>query len=63
PLILISDNDMGKSLGYALKGLCPERKIISIDSVSLSDGDYIDIGYPIMGGMILPVVVKTILFQ
>ena len=63
PIILISGNDMGKALGYAIKGIHPSRKIISIDSVSLSDGDYIDIGSPIMGGMILPVVVKTILFQ
>lgn len=63
PIILISGNDMGKSLGYAIKGLLPSRKVISIDSVMLSDGDYIDIGSPIMGGMILPVVVKTILFQ
>lgn len=63
PLILICGNDMGKAMGYALKGLMPDKKIISIDSVLLKEGDYIDIGKPIMGGMILPVVVKTILFQ
>lgn len=63
PLILVSNKDMGKALGYALKSILPERQIISIDSIFLKDGDYIDIGSPIMGGMILPVVVKTILFQ
>ena len=62
-VIIISEEDIAKALGIALKAASDgKRKIASIDSVSVEDGDYLDIGSPLMDGLVVPVVVKTLLF-
>ena len=62
PVIIIIDNDMAKSLGYALMNALPEKKIIVLDSIKVDTGDYIDIGLPAAAGRVIPVVVKTLVF-
>lgn len=62
PIIIISESDMGKVLGSVLKNLCNGVGVISIDEISLKEGDYIDIGEPLYGGTVVPVVVKTLVF-
>jgi len=64
PLILVVENDIGKVLGNALNVLLEFRKeVICIDSIRAMSGDYIDIGEPVAGGQVLPVVVKTLIFN
>jgi len=61
-VILIIENDMAKSLGYALMNALPEKKFIVLDSIKVDIGDYIDIGLPASSGRVIPVVVKTLVF-
>lgn len=64
PVIVITEMDMGKVLGQALRTVFGvQKQIICLDSIALSQGDYIDIGRPTAGGMIVPVVVKTLVFS
>ncbi|MDR1430600.1 MAG: ethanolamine ammonia-lyase reactivating factor EutA [Propionibacteriaceae bacterium] len=64
PLIIISENDLAKVLGQAVRAALPgQRGFICIDAVSVASGDYVDIGTPTAKGRVLPVVVKTLLFR
>ncbi|MDR1422370.1 MAG: ethanolamine ammonia-lyase reactivating factor EutA, partial [Coriobacteriales bacterium] len=63
-LIILVEHDMAKALGHTLKRLLTsDNRVVCIDSVEAGEGDYIDIGNPIAGGMVLPVIVKTLIFQ
>lgn len=62
PLFLAVERDMAKALGQQLRRLRPERKLVVIDSVALEQNDYLDMGRPIVGGLAIPVVVKTLIF-
>ena len=59
PLLLCLEADMAKALGQALALELPgEAAILCIDRVRLTEGSYLDIGFPTGGA--LPVVVKTL---
>lgn len=62
PVIVVVQTDIAKALGIALRQTGCARRIASIDSVKIEAGDYIDIGRPLMDGLVVPVVVKTLLF-
>ncbi len=64
PLILVFKDDIGNSVGNVMKRETELKKnIISIDEMALREGDYIDIGEPIANKQVVPVVVKTLIFQ
>jgi len=62
PLVVIIERDYAQALGQTLKGLAPERSLLVIDQVGLSEGDYIDVGTPLMDGRVVPLSVKTLIF-
>ena len=64
PLIILLKEDNGKSLGQAIFGMVPkEQSVISLDGLAVENGDYVDIGLPVVGGTVLPVVIKTLVFE
>ena len=62
PLIAIIERDYAQALGQTVKGLAPNRSLLVIDQVGLSEGDYIDIGTPLMDGRVVLLSVKTLIF-
>ncbi len=63
PLILICEKDLAKALGQVMRRQASDRTIICLDCIRINSGDYIDIGKPVMDGVALPVVVKTLIFS
>ncbi len=61
PLIVVCTADCGKALGQILKTKT-RRDIISIDGITVAAHDFLDIGKPVLDGLAVPVVVKTLLF-
>lgn len=63
PLIIVLEQDVGKVLGQTLQYLQPDADVICIDQIKVDEGDYIDIGKSIAGGTVVPVVIKTLVFE
>jgi ethanolamine utilization protein EutA len=64
PLVLVVENDIGKVLGNALTVLLDRKKdVICIDGIHAQEGDYIDIGEPMANGRVVPVIIKTLIFN
>lgn len=60
---VICESDIAQALGQALQKRCGDcPKVICIDQIRVEHGDYVDLGEPISGIMI-PVVVKTLVFS
>ena len=61
PVVAV-EADQAKALGQAMAALRP-GPLLCLDGVGVDNGDYIDIGAPVAGGTVLPVVIKTIAFH
>ncbi|MBM4424723.1 MAG: ethanolamine utilization protein EutA [Chloroflexi bacterium] len=62
PLVAIIEHDYAQALGQTVKSMIPNRPLLVIDQVGLQEGDYIDIGAPMMDGRVVPLSVKTLIF-
>lgn len=63
PVLVVLEQDIAKALGILLESqLRGRRKVACIDGIKVDQGDYIDLGRPVMDGLVIPVVVKTLLF-
>lgn len=62
PLIAIIERDYAQALGQTVKAMVPDRPLLVIDQVGLQEGDYIDVGAPLMDGRVVPLSVKTLIF-
>ncbi|MGN0203154.1 MAG: ethanolamine ammonia-lyase reactivating factor EutA [Coprococcus sp.] len=63
PILLVIESDIAKAMGQMLRrqpGM--NRQVVAIDSIQVEDGEYMDMGKPLMDGMVIPVVVKTLIF-
>lgn len=64
PIIVLTENDIGKALGNALlSNLGGYKKILCIDKINVKNGDYIDIGSAIANEQVVPVIVKTLVLN
>lgn len=62
-LLVFVESDIAKALGQLMhRYLSLRRQIVSVDGIHVEDGDYVDMGRPVMDGMVIPVVVKTLIF-
>jgi len=63
PLLVLTEDDFAKSLGQILHRFIGNmRKIVCIDGIKVDSNDYVDIGKPLMNGIAIPVVVKTLIY-
>lgn len=62
PLIIIIEHDYARALGQGVKTLFPRHPLLVVDQVGLQEGDYIDIGRPLLDGRVVPLSVKTLIF-
>ena len=63
PVLIVLEQDIAKALGILMeKELSGRRKVACIDGIKVEQGDYVDLGKPMLNGLVIPVVVKTLLF-
>ena len=63
PVIVVMEHDSGKVLGQSLRVMNPSAQVICVDQIEVGEGDYIDIGHSMAGGTVVPVVIKTLVFE
>ena len=63
PVFVTVERDIAKALGQCIdNALAGARQVVCIDGVRLREGDFLDMGSPLMGGLVVPVIVKTLVF-
>ena len=63
PILLVIESDIAKAMGQMIRQQPDlKRQVVAIDSINVEDGEYVDMGKPMMNGMVIPVVVKTLIF-
>ena len=60
--VVVARSDLAKALGQAMSTRLP-GPLLCLDGVEVDNGDYIDIGAPVAQGTVLPLVIKTLVFN
>ena len=64
PVILIFETDIACSVGNVINRETQlKTNLLSLDELKLKEGDWIDIGEPLVGGQVFPVTVKSLVFH
>lgn len=64
PIILIFERDIGNSIGNVIRRETSiKENLMAIDELSLNDGDWIDLGAPLVSGQVFPVTIKSLVFN
>jgi ethanolamine utilization protein EutA len=64
PVILIFETDIACSVGNVIRRETDlKTNLLSLDELSLKEGDWIDIGEPLVDGQVFPVTVKSLVFH
>lgn len=62
PLVLVMQQDYAQVLGQTIQSARPGVPLVVVDQVGLGEGDFIDIGVPVLGGRAVPLSIKTLVF-
>ena len=55
--------DIAKALGQIIRQkLSGKRPLVAVDAVKAEFNNFVDFGRPIMNGLVIPVIVKTLIF-
>ncbi|MGD9149492.1 MAG: ethanolamine ammonia-lyase reactivating factor EutA, partial [Desulfobacterales bacterium] len=64
PIILIFGTDIACGVGNVIRRETDlKSNLLTIDELTLADGDWVDIGEPLVGGQVFPVTVKSLVFH
>jgi ethanolamine utilization protein EutA len=64
PVILIFETDIACSVGNVIRRETQVKtNLLSLDELRLKEGDWIDIGEPLVGDQVFPVTVKSLVFH
>ena len=63
-VFLLVEEDIAKVLGQTIyTQLGFQVNVLCIDNITVENGDYIDVGFPIANGAVVPVIIKTLVFE
>ena len=62
PILVLAYHDIGKALGQLMAPCAPGRAVVSLDGLRAGPNDFLDFGKPVMNGLAVPVVIKTLVF-
>jgi ethanolamine utilization protein EutA len=64
PVILIFETDIACSVGNVIQRETDlKTNLLSLDELKLKEGDWVDIGEPLVNGQVFPVTVKSLVFH
>jgi ethanolamine utilization protein EutA len=64
PIILIFETDIACSVGNVIRRETQAKtNLLSLDELMLKEGDWVDIGEPLVDGQVFPVTVKSLVFH